>query len=238
LNTLGRRYPLAEAILAPTPVQGAEAPPGIIAALEALERLVKPDVIIVARGGGSLEDLWAFNDEGVVRAIAASQVPVIAGIGHETDFTLSDFAADLRASHTYGRAGHPNLAAPDLDDRIQSLARAATTVLDDQRWEMNNLMNRLSLVSPQSRLRSDQQRLDEFSHRLETALAHRMELERTRLNSLSQHLDSLNPVAILRRGFAIVSREDGERIFSTRQVKSGDPIKVQVSDGDFSAKTN
>jgi exodeoxyribonuclease VII large subunit len=192
LNTLGRRYPLAEAILAPTPVQGAEAPPGIIAALEALERLVKPDVIIVARGGGSLEDLWAFNDEGVVRAIAASQVPVIAGIGHETDFTLSDFAADLRAPTPTAAAelATPNLAdlQVDLDDRIQSLARAATTVLDDQRWEMNNLMNRLSLVSPQSRLRSDQQRLDEFSHRLETALAYRMELERTRLSSLSQHL--------------------------------------------------
>jgi exodeoxyribonuclease VII large subunit len=242
LNTLGRRYPLAEAILAPTPVQGAEAPPGIIAALEALERLIKPDVIIVARGGGSLEDLWAFNDEGVVRAIAASQVPVIAGIGHETDFTLSDFAADLRAPTPTAAAelATPNLAdlQVDLDDQIQSLARAATSVLDEQRWEMNNLMNRLSLVSPQSRLRSDQQRLDEFSHRLGTALAHRMELERTRLSSLSQHLDSLSPMAILERGFAIVSREDGARIFSTSQVKPGDPIKVRVSDGDFSAKTN
>jgi exodeoxyribonuclease VII large subunit len=242
LNTLARRYPLAEVILAPTPVQGAEAPPGIISALEALERLVKPDVIIVARGGGSLEDLWAFNDEGVVRAIAASQVPVIAGIGHETDFTLSDFAADLRAPTPTAAAelATPNLAdlQVDLVDQIQSLARAATSMLDDQRWEMNNLMNRLSLVSPQTRLRSDQQRLDEFSHRLETSLVHRMELEHTRLSSLSQHLDSLNPVAILRRGFAIVSKKDGARIFSTSQVKPGDPIKVRVSDGDFSAKTN
>ncbi len=240
LNTLARRYPLAEVILAPTPVQGVEAPPGIISALEELNRLVKPDVIILARGGGSLEDLWAFNDEGVVRAIAASQAPVITGIGHETDFTLSDFAADLRAPTPTAAA---ELATPnrtdlqtDLSEQIQSLARAATSVLDDQRWEMSNLTNRLSLVSPRSRLRSDQQRLDEFDHRIETALAHRMEMERTRLNSLSQHLDSLNPIAILERGFAIVSRDDGVRVFSTSQVKPGTQVKIRVSDGDLSAK--
>ena len=242
LNTLARRYPLAEVILAPTPVQGVEAPPGIVSALEALNRLVKPDVILLARGGGSLEDLWAFNDEGVVRAIATSQAPVITGIGHETDFTLSDFAADLRAPTPTAAA---ELATPnrtdlqtDLSEQIQSLARATSAVLDDQRWEMSNLANRLSLISPQSRLRSDQQRLDEFDHRIKTALAHRTEIERTRLNSLSQHLDSLNPIAILERGFAIVSRDDGVRVFSTSQVKPGNQVKIRVSDGDLSAKIN
>src|SRR5512143_2402774 len=97
LNTLSQRYPLAEVILSPAAVQGDEAPPAIVRALDALNRKVHPDVILVARGGGSLEDLWAFNDERVVRAIAASAVPVVTGIGHETDFTLADFAADLRA---------------------------------------------------------------------------------------------------------------------------------------------
>jgi exodeoxyribonuclease VII large subunit len=97
LNTLRRRYPLAEVILAPCAVQGVEAPFEIVAALQMLNRSRLPDVIIVARGGGSLEDLWAFNDERVVRAIRASQIPVIAGVGHETDFTLADFAADVRA---------------------------------------------------------------------------------------------------------------------------------------------
>lgn len=242
LNTLARRYPLAEVILAPTPVQGVEAPPGIISALEALNRLVKPDVILLGRGGGSLEDLWAFNDEGVVRAIATSQAPVITGIGHETDFTLSDFAADLHAPTPTAAA---ELATPnrtdlqtDLSEQSQSLARATSAVLDELRWEMSNLANRLSLVSPQSRLRSDQQRLDEFDHRIKTALAHRMEIERTRLNSLSQHLDSLNPIAILERGFAIVSRDDGVRVFSTSQVKPGNQVKIRVSDGDLSAKIN
>ena len=97
LNTLRRRYPLAEVVLAPTPVQGDEAPPGIVNALQALNRLVQPDVILLARGGGSIEDLWAFNDERVARAIAASAAPVISGVGHETDFTIADFTADLRA---------------------------------------------------------------------------------------------------------------------------------------------
>lgn len=242
LNTLSRRFPLAEVILAPTPVQGVEAPPGIISALEALNRQVKPDIILLARGGGSLEDLWAFNDEGVVRAIAASQAPVITGIGHETDFTLADFAADLRAPTPTAAA---ELATPNrvdlqagLLEQIQSLSRTAVSALDDQRWDLNGLINRLSLASPQSRLRSDQQRLDEFSRRIETALFHRMEIERTRLKSLSQHLEALNPMAVLERGFAIVSKKDGGSVTSTSQVKSGDQITIRLSDGQFSATTN
>ena len=240
LNTLGRRFPLAEVILAPTPVQGVEAPPGIISALQELNRLIKPDVILVARGGGSLEDLWAFNDEGVVRAIAASQAPVITGIGHETDFTLSDFVADLRAPTPTAAAElvTPNLEdlRIDLTEQVQILARATTSVLDDQRWELNNLKNRLSLISPQSRLRSDRQRLDEFIHRIGTAHAHRMEIERTRLNSLHLYLESLSPAAVLQRGFAIVSQQDGLWVHSTSQVKPGDQLTIQVSDGDFSAE--
>lgn len=240
LNTLGRRFPLAEVILAPTPVQGAEAPQGIISALQELNRLISPDVILVARGGGSLEDLWAFNDEGVVRAIAASQSPVITGIGHETDFTLSDFVADLRAPTPTAAA---ELATPNLEDlridlteQIQVLARAASSVLDDQRWELNDLKNRLSLTSPQSRLRSDRQRLDEFIHRIETAQVHRMEIERTRLNSLHQYLESLSPAAVLQRGFAIVSHQDGLWVHSTSQVKPGNQLTIRVSDGTFSAE--
>ena len=240
LNTLKRRFPLAEVTLAPTAVQGVEAPRGIIAAIQELNQQIKPDVILVARGGGSLEDLWAFNDEGVVRAIADSQAPVITGIGHETDFTLADFVADLRAPTPTAAAelATPNLEdlRIDLTDQIQVLARATSSILDDQRWDLNNLKNRLGLVSPQPRLRSDRQRLDEFIHRMETAQAHYMEIERTRLNSLRQHLESLSPPAVLERGFAIVSRADGLWVHSTRQVKPGEPLNIRVSDGDFPAE--
>jgi exodeoxyribonuclease VII large subunit len=240
LNTLARRYPLAEVILAPTPVQGVEAPPGIIAALQNLNQLVHPDVILLARGGGSLEDLWAFNDEGVVRAIAASQSPVITGIGHETDFTLADFVSDLRAPTPTAAA---ELATPnqadlriDLDDHIESLIRTTGAALEAQRWMMNDLKNRLSRVSPLARLQSDRQRLDEFIHRVATNLAHRFEIERTHLHSLQDHLESLNPMAVLKRGYAIVSRQDGQRVTQTTQVKPGDLLTIQVSNGNFSAE--
>ena len=240
LNTLARRYPLAEVILAPTPVQGVEAPPGIITAILDLNQTIHPDVILLARGGGSLEDLWAFNDEGVVRAIADSQSPVITGIGHETDFTLADFAADLRAPTPTAAA---ELATPnqadlriDLNEQNQSLIRTTSAALETQRWVLSDLKNRLSRVSPLARLHSDRQRLDEFNHRNETNLAHRLEIERTRLHSLQNHIVSLNPLAVLERGFAIVSRQDGQRVTQTAQVKTGDLLTIQVSNGDFSAE--
>jgi exodeoxyribonuclease VII large subunit len=242
LNTLGRRYPLAEVFLAPTPVQGIEAPPGIIAALDKLNRLIKPDIILMARGGGSLEDLWAFNDEKVVRAIAASQAPVITGIGHETDFTLADFAADLRAPTPTAAA---ELATPDqvdlragLVEAARQLFQSASTSLESQRWTLKSLENRLSLLSPQTRLRSDRQRLDEYTYRIETALSHRLQLETTRLNSLGQSLTALNPNAVLARGFSIVSLAGGQRVSSIHQVNPGDNLNIKVSDGEFAAKVD
>jgi len=237
LDTLKRRYPLAIAILAPTPVQGDEAPAGIITALDALNQFANPDVIILARGGGSLEDLWAFNDEGVARAIAASPAPVITGVGHETDFTIADFVADLRAPTPTAAA---ELVTPDqaelrqaLLDQNQRLARSIQTVLAEQRWAVGNLINRLLLYSPRPRLLSDRQRLDETQRRLVSAIEHKQQLERTRLESASHRLASLNPLAVLERGFALVSHPDGRLVHSTTQVAPGDPLKVRLHDGSF-----
>jgi exodeoxyribonuclease VII large subunit len=237
LNTLRRRYALLEIILAPTQVQGDAAPDGIVGGLEKLNRLFKPDLIIVARGGGSIEDLWAFNNERVARAIAASQAPVISGVGHETDFTIADFVCDLRAPTPTAAA---ELATPDKLDLLATLGelekrigRAVEGVVSGKRWELNRLENQLLMRSPQNRVRSDRQRLDELMRRSAVALDHRFKLQRSRLEGRRDRLESLNPIAVLRRGFAVVSHPDGRVVRSVQQVKPGDPLDVQVSDGSF-----
>jgi exodeoxyribonuclease VII large subunit len=242
LNILRRRYPLAEVILSPTPVQGDDAPPGIVAALERLNQEARPDIILVARGGGSLEDLWAFNDERVVRAIAASAAPVVTGIGHETDFTLADFAADLRAPTPTAAAelATPNQA--DLRDtaleQARRLDKAFLSVLSSLRWQLNDKHHMLQQHSPLHRIRTDRQRQDEIAYRLRQLIQHSHQLRRVHLDGLRTHLESLSPGAVLQRGFAIVTRQaDGQLVTSTQQVKSGDALSVHVSDGSFDAQT-
>lgn len=236
LNTLRRRYPLAEVVLSPTSVQGDEAVPGVIAALERLNRLAKPDVILLARGGGSLEDLWAFNDEGVARAIAASQAPVITGIGHEIDFTIADFAADLRAPTPTAAA---ELATPDrqdllsaLLDKTNQLERYYQVLLTTQRWQLNNQTGSLQRYSPTSQVNNYRQQLDESLRRSERALIQTFELNQTRLRGLQTRLISLSPQSILNRGYAMVLRQDDKSLVrSTRQVQVNDDLSVQLSDG-------
>jgi exodeoxyribonuclease VII large subunit len=242
LNTLQRRYPLAQVVLAPTPVQGVEAPAGIVSALRDANHLAHPDVIILARGGGSIEDLWAFNDENVARAIVASEAPVVTGVGHETDFTIADFAADLRAPTPTAAA---EIATPDrldlladLDELVQRLDRAVRGMLNARRWSLNERVNHLRLNSPVARLRGDRQRLDELARRTAMALSHRLQLSQARLAGLEQRLDSLNPMAVLGRGFAVVSRPDGSVVRSVDQVSSGDALDVRVSDGSFAARVD
>jgi exodeoxyribonuclease VII large subunit len=240
LNTLRRRYPLGRVVLAPTAVQGEEAPAGIVTALQTLNQIIKPDVILVARGGGSLEDLWAFNDEKVGRAIAASAAPVITGVGHETDFTIADFAADLRAPTPTAAA---ELAAPDiaelrldLSEAIGQLGQAALTAISEQRWVLNRLQQRLDLRSPRPRIQSDRQRLDELAHRSRVALRHSQRLDRAGLESLSRRLEALDPPAVLRRGYAVVSRLDGQPIGVITAVQPSDDVQVRLVDGQFQAR--
>ena len=242
LNTIRRRYPIARVVLAPTPVQGEEAPLGIVNALQDLNRLVKPDVILLARGGGSMEDLWAFNDEAVVRAVVASQAPIISGVGHETDFTLTDFAADLRAPTPTAAA---ELATPNqlelrqnLNEALQRTRRSLEAQLANARLRLHNLTLQLSRRSPLARIRSDRQRLDELQRRALSALLHRLKVQHTRIHGLIQRLHALNPMAILQRGYAIVSQVDGTLVRSVSQVKRGDELKVRVSDGEFEAQVS
>ncbi len=240
LNTLQRRYPLVEVTLAPTPVQGDEAPPGIVAALERLNQTIHPDVILLARGGGSMEDLWAFNDERVAYAIAASAAPVICGVGHETDFTIADFVADLRAPTPTAAA---ELATPDqaelrqaLDELAERLERSAKTSLSAARWSFSVLKGQLEQHSPRWRLQTGQQRLDELTHRINSGLIHNQQLQQARLSGLVQRLGALSPQGVLGRGYAIVTTASGQIIHSTRQAHPGKEISVRVSDGDFPAR--
>ena len=241
LNTLQRRYPVAEVVLSPTPVQGIDAPPGIVAALEHLNREVKPDVILIGRGGGSIEDLWAFNDEAVARAVAASQAPIISGVGHETDFTLTDFAADRRAPTPTAAA---ELATPDrmellsviaeLENRHNVLLREC---LADLRWETAQWTNTLNQLSPLYRVDNYRQRLDEVQFHLERSIQSRIEHARLTLSHLTQSLHSLSPMAVLNRGYAIVTREeDGQVVKDAGQVKEDENVHIRVSQGALTAR--
>ena len=243
LNILSRRYPLAEVLLAPTPVQGDEAPPHIVAALEALNRRDDVDVIIVARGGGSLEELWAFNDERVARAIAASRIPVICGVGHETDFTLADFAADVRAPTPSAAA---ELVAPDCADLRALVAGMALTLqttlrstLEEQRWRLAGQARALKHLSPAAQLAQARQRLDDLLGRAQVGLNHSLALRRECLSGLAGQLAGVSPLGTLERGYAIVRhRRTGAVVRSVAQVAGGDVLGVRVADGEFEAEAS
>jgi exodeoxyribonuclease VII large subunit len=242
LNVLHRRCPSLEVVIAPTPVQGLEAAPGIVLALEKINRVASPDVILLARGGGSIEDLQAFNDERVARAIVQSCAPVIAGIGHETDFTIADFAADLRAPTPTAAA---ELASPDQEklkidllELKQRLKAGALEALVTPRWLLMDLQKQLHFFSPANRLRSDRQRLDEIINSMEKSIVHRLDLSKARLQGLERRLFSLNPAAVLARGFAIVSTPERTLLKSVNQAEKGDLLTVRLHDGRLNVRVN
>ena len=241
LNVLSRRYPLGHVILSPTSVQGTRAPAQIVAALSALYARQEIEVVILARGGGSLEDLWAFNDERVARAIYASPVPVVTGVGHETDYTIADFVADARAPTPSAAA---ELVAPDqgalwnqlmiYQSRLVQLARERCVAL---RAESEDLRQALLYVSPERVLTQHRQRLDDQVQRMVTQTRHRLALLRVQLEGQASQLTSLSPTRSLERGYAIVRRaDDGSVVRRLDQVSTDDRVSVQVSDGAFGAR--
>jgi exodeoxyribonuclease VII large subunit len=240
LKVLQRRCPLVEVLIAPTLVQGDQAPEQIVQALRWLDGRDDIDTILVARGGGSIEDLWAFNDEQVARAIFAAEKPVISGVGHETDFTIADLVADLRAPTPSAAA---ELAAPDLsalplvlaDSRARLVAYMQSQIQQRRRQVQANAQA-LSLLSPRSTLDNNWQRLDGLSLRLDQVTRIYLEQNRSRLAVQNAALSTVSPLATLSRGYAIVRGQDGSVVRSTEQVAPGDRIGVQVSDGEFEAK--
>jgi exodeoxyribonuclease VII large subunit len=202
LTTLSRRFPLGTVILYPVPVQGAEAAPAIVRALRELPQKAAVDVVLLARGGGSLEDLWAFNEEAVARAIRACAVPVVSGVGHEIDFTIADFAADLRAPTPTAAA---ELASPNLAEWAQRVRTLETDLaaeffhgLAERRAQVERIDARLQVLHPGRRLNDTAQRLDDLDARLRLAQANHARQLLTRLRHAQQRLRALQPVAAIR----------------------------------------
>lgn len=239
LNTLRRRLPLVEVILAPSPVQGIEAPPALVKALQSLI-LQAPDVILLARGGGSIEDLWAFNDERVVRAVAMSTVPIICGVGHETDFTLCDFAADLRApTPTAAAELATQITLIDLRAAVSSLQSrliaATLNLVAQQKTSLSSLASELRYVSPERQIQSGRQHVDELTRRARSSLLHHVQLQAAHIQGMQRRLEALNPMAVLGRGYAVVTRKEDGSVVS-RVGQAGYEMNVRVSDGEFEVR--
>jgi exodeoxyribonuclease VII large subunit len=238
-KVLTRRWPGVEVLVSPTPVQGDAAPVRIVAAIEAAGRS-GVDVIIVTRGGGSIEDLWAFNDEAVARSIAACPVPVVSGVGHETDVTIADFAADVRAATPTAAA---ELATPDarelllaVDDLFGRLSRRVGDSLLRRRRDTSALERRLETSAPVRRLEIRREAVAACSARLERAAAARLRLARVDLAGLVKRMEALSPAATMARGYSRVRRlADGRTVRFAADVSDGDDLGIDVIDGTIDA---
>ena len=241
-NVLSRRDPLVQVLLAPTLVQGESAAPMIVGAIQAINHF-DIDLLIVARGGGSIEDLWAFNEEMVARAIYDSSVPVISAVGHETDFTIADFVADVRAPTPSAAA---ELAVPDARElragvrySEQRLAELTRDRIREVRGQLAQAVYALQRNSPRARVDNDRQGVDDMARRAGARAVQLIALRRGELNGATRHLAALNPEATLARGYAIVrEKKSGRVVKRVAQAKGGKEIAVRVSDGEFEATTN
>ena len=236
INRVAKRRNRSVSIaLYPVAVQGVEAAPQIKKAIEFFNREYKTDVLIVGRGGGSAEDLWAFNEETVVRAIAESKIPIISAVGHETDFTLADFAADVRAA-TPSQAAE--LAVPDREELARRVLQLSLRLRDNFRHELERRQNRLercALAAPHELLADRLQILDSLTERLQVANRDSVRDKTHRFEVALNKLDALNPAAVMRRGFAAVQK-NGKTVASAKKIAAGDMLDVLLSDGKIRAQ--
>jgi len=240
-NIVGRRWPLTEIVLAPTPVQGDEAAPAIVEALSALNSESDIDVIIVARGGGSVEELWPFNEEVVARAIYASRIPIVSAVGHETDYTIADYVADLRAPTPSAAA---ELVVPDRSEVSRQIRGSMVTMegwmagqVARHRAGADQLLLRLRRSVPN--VEQERQRLALLLGSAQSAMAQSLNGGRERLKAYALQLRSLEPRGTLARGYALVQRRaDGQVVRSVSQVKGRERLDVHVADGRFPAEVS
>ena len=240
LRIIGKRYPLSKVLLLPVRVQGVEAPPEIAEAIRYANEYKVADVIITGRGGGSLEDLWAFNDERVARAIYASEIPVISAVGHEPDVTISDFVADLCAATPSNAA---ELVTPDQAELRTALAESSATMLyllqsklKAYRRDLQRLSNAAVFRMPQNLVQEKRLRLDLLSQQLAAKTDALLSANRKTVVRLAASLDAMSPLRVLGRGYSIVSVQGGQAVTSAHSLHPGDRITVRMKDGSAEAQ--
>ena len=234
INVVSRRYPLAEIVLCPVSVQGETAPPQMIAALKQFNSMNDIDVLIIGRGGGSLEDLYCFNDEMLVREIYKSKIPVISAVGHETDFTLCDFAADRRAPTPSAAA---EIAVPDRNELIKSIMLNYSIIkscIDDkikkEYQSIDMLSERLQSLGSVEKLEREREKIKSLSEMIETVVRNKIKNEFSIITLLADKTESLSPMRLLRRGYSVVYKESTV-ISSVKSIDAGDNIKIRMFDG-------
>lgn len=239
LSITARRWPSAEIIFAPVSVQGELAAPQLTQAVQEMNRKKACDVMIIGRGGGSIEDLWAFNDEALARAVAASKIPVVSAVGHETDFTICDFAADVRAATPSAAA---ELTTPDVTEeklRVaalgQELSRLIHLRLSEERMQLDRLVQQSPLVSPMQLLTPWKLRHAEVMGQLMTAITDTVQTKQHTLQMLTGRLDALSPLRTLSRGYAVVQHADGSVVKSIAQLSPGETVTLRLADGSATA---
>ena len=235
IRILRRRYPIAKVLLLPVRVQGVEAPPEIVGAIRYANRWQLADVLIVGRGGGSIEDLWAFNDERVARAIYASEIPVISAVGHEPDVTISDFVADRRASTPSNAA---EIAVPDqaelwkrLDSAGRAMAQGALNTLEKADAQWKTLASKRVLTDPMAFVDDRRMQLDSVQQRMGLTAHRQLSRRQQRFATLAASLDALSPLKVLGRGYAMAQTTDGTVLRTSQQVQEGDRIHVRLGQG-------
>ena len=239
INVLGRRFPYAQVVLYPALVQGDGAPAQISEGIRYFNTSRSVDVIIVGRGGGSMEDLWAFNDEGLARCIANSEIPIISAVGHETDFTICDFAADLRAPTPSAAA---ELAVPDAEDikrRLENVNVRNRTTIESRLTRMKqrlDYISKLGVLSTPDRL-LDQRRMNViyFSEKLKNGAVGALNEEKIKFSGITQKLEALNPLGIISRGYSVVTDTGGRVVKTVSHISEGDRLNIRFSDGEVQA---
>lgn len=242
LRILNKRFPLTSVRLFPVRVQGVEAPDEIVSAIHYANHYKLADLLIVGRGGGSIEDLWAFNDERVAYAIYESQIPIISAVGHEPDVTISDYVADLRAATPSNAA---ELAVPDCENLQQILDSMSVTMtnsiarqLKNARQHLNTLRSSSSMQSPIRYITQKRDSLALVRTRLVSVQQRTVSLKRQKFVSLTATLDAISPLKVLTRGYAIVTASNGEVVRSAKQLQPIDQISIRLNDGQVDATIN